>query len=338
MHRVVFLIYAGVAAFDVAGPSQAFAVAGKGVYEVILASVSGGLIESDCPGVSFDSVPVAQITGQIDTLVLAGGLEAPEAARRTLLVDETRRLASLAKRVACVCTGAFIAAEAGLLTGRRAVTHWRYCDDFAAKFPDVHLERDSIWVRDGNIWTSAGVSAGVDLALALVEHDRGINVALSAARELVVYLKRSGGQSQFSTVLSGQMADADGRLGPLLEWITDNLAEDLRADVLAERVGMSPRSFARAFRARTGMTPAKAVEMIRLQTARDAIETGTTPLGVIAQRHGFGDEQRMRRAFLRQFNATPKDLRAHFSGHFTPGQEDSIRARVAGKAMAVSER
>ncbi len=168
-------------------------------------------------------------------------------------------------------------------------------------------------MRDGAIWSSAGVSAGVDLTLALIEHDHGGAVALRAARELVVYLKRSGGQSQFSTVLSGQISDADGRLGQLFAWMADNLASDLRAEVLAEKAGMSLRSFARSFTAQIGLTPAKAVELMRIQAARDAIETTETPLGVIARRAGFGDEQRMRRAFARQFNATPAEIRMRFS-------------------------
>jgi transcriptional regulator GlxA family with amidase domain len=163
------------------------------------------------------------------------------------------------------------------------------------------------------VWSSAGISAGVDLTLALIEKDQGVSVALEVARELVVFLKRPGSQSQFSTVLSAQISDADGPLGPLFAWIADHLDADLRSEVLAERAGMSLRTFARTFVARTGLTPAKAVEMIRIQSAREAIEQSDTPLGVIAARCGFGDEQRMRRAFLRQFNSTPTDIRARFS-------------------------
>jgi transcriptional regulator GlxA family with amidase domain len=163
------------------------------------------------------------------------------------------------------------------------------------------------------MWSSAGISAGVDLTLALIEKDQGVSVALQVARELVVFLKRPGGQSQFSTVLSGQISDADGPLGPLFAWIADHLDADLRAEVLAEKAGMSLRTFARTFVTRTGLTPAKAVEMVRIQAAREAIEQSDTPLGVIAARCGFGGEQRMRRAFLRQFNATPADIRARFS-------------------------
>jgi transcriptional regulator GlxA family with amidase domain len=191
--------------------------------------------------------------------------------------------------------------------------HWRYCDQFANRYHDVQLERDRIWVLDGPVWSSAGISAGVDLTLALIENDQGVSVALQVARELVVFLKRPGGQSQFSTVLSGQISDADGPLGRLFAWMADHLDADLRAAVLAEKAGMSLRTFARTFVTRTGLTPAKAVEMVRVQAAREAIEQSDTPLGVIAARCGFGDEQRMRRAFLRQFNSTPAGIRARFS-------------------------
>jgi len=312
-HRVSFLIYPGVASYDVAGPAQALASAGEGRYDVTLLSTSGGLIESDCPGLSFGSVPASSISLPIDTLIIPGGRDAPTTAKDPDLISEVKRLAARAKRVACVCTGAFLAAEAGLLAGRRAATHWRYCDQFANRFHDVQLERDRIWVQDGSVWSSAGISAGVDLTLALIEQDQGVSVALQVARELVVFLKRPGGQSQFSTVLYGQISDADGPLGRLFVWIADHLDADLRAEVLAEKAGMSLRTFARTFVTRTGLTPAKAVEMVRVQAAREAIERSDTQLSVIAARCGFGDEQRMRRAFLRQFNSTPADIRARFS-------------------------
>jgi transcriptional regulator GlxA family with amidase domain len=246
-------------------------------------------------------------------LFIPGGRDAPAAASDLALVNGVKQLAARAQRVACVCTGAFLAAEAGLLTGRRAATHWRYCDQFADRFRDIRLERDRIWVQDGSIWSSAGISAGVDLTLALIEKDQGITVALQVARELVVFLKRPGGQSQFSAVLSGQISDAGGPLEAIFAWIADHLDADLHAEVLADKAGMSLRTFARAFVARTGLTPAKAVEAIRVQAAREAIEQSDTPLSVIAARCGFGDEQRMRRSFLRQFKVTPADIRARFS-------------------------
>lgn len=311
-HRVCFLIYPGVASYDVAGPAQALAVAGEGTYHVTIASVAGGAIESDCPGLAFTSVKAANETGKIDTLILPGGFHAPTAAQDIELIETVKRFAARAERVACICTGAFLAAEAGLLSGRKAATHWRYCDQFAARFTDVKLERDSIWVEDGAIWSSAGVSAGVDLALALIERDQGVAVALEVARELVVFLKRPGGQSQFSTVLSGQIADAGGPFEALFAWVADNLGEDLRTEVLAEKAHMSLRTFSRACLSRIGTSPAKAVEMMRVQAARGAIEQSDSPLGTIATRYGFGDEQRMRRAFQRQAHITPSQIRARF--------------------------
>jgi transcriptional regulator GlxA family with amidase domain len=316
-HRVSFLIYPGISPFDVAGPAKALERSGM-PYEVTVLSAKGGLIESDCLGVSFSSVASVPGPDRIDTLFICGGSNAPAAAREPELVATVKRLASRAKRIACVCTGAFLAAEAGLLTGKRTATHWRFCNQFAERFRDVKLEADPIFVQDGAVWSSAGVSAGVDLALALIEKDHGGPVALRAARDLVVFLKRPGGQSQFSTVLSGQIADADGPLGPLLAWITNNLKADLRAGALAERANMSLRTFARSFVARTGMTPAKAVELIRIQAARDAIEQSRTRLSVIAARTGFADEQRMRRAFMRVLKTTPTDIRARFTPTSTP--------------------
>ena len=310
---VAFLIYPGVASLDVAGPAQALAVSGPGEYAVTLLSVGGGLIDSDCPGVAFSTKPAADAPDVIDTLFIPGGIEAPTAAVDPMLVAAVKELAGRAKRIACVCTGAFVAAEAGLLTGRHAATHWRYGDLFASRYSDVILEKDRIWVEDGSIWSSAGVTAGIDLTLALIETDLGASVALRVAKELVVFLKRPGGQSQFSNLLSGQIADAQGPFEKLFAWIPENLNTDLRTEALADKAGMSPRTFARKFAAQVGQTPARAVEVIRIQTARDAIERSTAPLGVIAARCGFGSEQRMRRAFARQFKTTPAELRARFS-------------------------
>ena len=260
---VCFLIYRGVAPYDVAGPAQALRATGLGRYKVVICSIEGGLVESDCPGVAFGSVPVSSITDPIDTLIVPGGTSAPDAATDAALIEQVERLAGLAARVACVCTGAFLAAAAGLLVGRRAATHWQYCDEFERRFTTTRVERDPIWVRDGAIWTSAGISAGVDLTLALIEEDLGIEVALEAARMLVVFFKRPGGQSQFSTLLSGQISDAQGPLRDLLAWVADNLGADLRAETLAARAGMTVRTFNRNCASHTGTTPAKLIEKLR---------------------------------------------------------------------------
>jgi transcriptional regulator GlxA family with amidase domain len=331
---ICFLIYPGVASFDVAGPVQAFRAAGLNRYNVVLCSIAGGLTESDCPGVAFGSVSAATHKTPIDTLIIPGGTDAPEAANDPVLVQWVGRLAGRASRVACVCTGAFLAAEAGLLEGRRAATHWNRCDEFSRRFPKVKLERDPIWIKDGGVWTSAGVSAGVDLALALIEEDLGSEIALQAARMLVVFLKRPGGQSQFSTLLSGQIADAGGPLQKLLAWIADNLGADLRAEVLADRAGMSLRTFARSCVSQTGMTPAKLVETLRVQAAREAIEKSGTPLESIAVRFGFGDEQRMRRAFVRLLNVTPSDIRARFGWQLERGKALSAESVLIANSTA----
>ena len=238
---------------------------GQGEYAVTLLSVGGGLIDSDCPGVAFSTKPAADAPNVIDTLFIPGGIEAPTAAVDPMLVAAVKKLAGRAKRIACVCTGAFVAAEAGLLTGRHAATHWRYGDLFASRYSDVILEKDRIWVEDGSIWSSAGVTAGIDLTLALIETDLGASVALRVAKELVVFLKRPGGQSQFSNLLSGQIADAQGPFEKLFAWIPENLNTDLRTEALADKAGMSSRTFARKFAAQVGQTPARAVEVIRIR-------------------------------------------------------------------------
>ena len=337
-HTVCFLIYPGVASYDVAGPAQALRATGIGRYNVVIGSVAGGLVESDCPGVAFSSVRSATVADPIGTLLIPGGNAAPEAANDPALVQCVAELAGRALRVACVCTGAFLAAEAGLLAGRRAATHWRFCDEFERRFQDVKVERDPIWIRDGGIWTSAGVSAGVDLTLALIEEDLGVDIALEAVRELVVFFKRPGGQSQFSNVLSAQISDARGPLQKLLAWIADNLGTDLRAEILADRAGMSLRTFARTCMAHTGMTPAKLIETLRVQAAREAIEKSDAPFESIAVRYGFGDEQRLRRAFTRQLRVTPSDIRNRFSGSASersdPRRGASFIARTVPAAKA----
>ena len=311
MHQVVFLLYPGVAPFDVAGPAQAFGRAGADRYAVAAVSIAGGLIDTDVPGIRLDSRPAAVIE-RMDTLVLPGGDGTQTAVDDARLIEEVRRLSGRAGRIATVCVGAFLAAEVGLLAGRRAVTHWAACDALARRYPDVRVEADPIWLRDGPVWSSAGISAGVDLALALIEADLGLPVALKVAKELVVYLKRPGGQSQFSSALARQIQSAEEPIASLLAWIADHLAEDLRADRLAARIAMSPRTFARAFGAATGSTPAKVVEGLRVEAARHLIEETSMPLSRVAAQCGFGDIQGLRRAFRRSLGALPSDLRERF--------------------------
>lgn len=312
-HKVCFLIYPGVASYDVAGPAQALRSAGLERYEVTVASVTGGSVESDCPGLSFSTVPTSSIADPIDTLIVPGGNHAPTAANDPVLIQWVNQLAARATRVACVCTGAFLAAAAGLLNGRRTATHWRFCTELQQRFRSLKVDPEPIWIKDQGIWTSAGVSAGVDLTLALIEEDHGVQVALQAARELVMFLKRSGGQPQFSKVLSGQIAVAGSPMERLLGWVADNLGSDLRPGVLADKANMSLRTFSRNCSIHTGMTPSKLIETLRVQAAREAIERSEAPFGSIATRYGFGDEQRMRRAFSRQLRTTPAEMRLRFS-------------------------
>jgi transcriptional regulator GlxA family with amidase domain len=220
-----------------------------------------------------------------------------------------------ARRVASVCLGAFVLAWTGVLDGKRAVTHWRYCPRLADGFSRISVEPNAIFVKDGRVWTSAGVSAGIDLALAMIEEDFGHITALDVARRLVVFLKRPGGQSQFSTVLAAQASDVEGRFSALHAWIIENIAGDLKVEALARKAGMTPRTFARAYVSRTGMTPASGVEALRVETARLLLESKEIR-GVVevAQRAGFGDDERMRRAFMRHLGVSPSEYRSRFSG------------------------
>jgi transcriptional regulator GlxA family with amidase domain len=212
-----------------------------------------------------------------------------------------------ARRIASICSGAFLLAEAGLLDGKRATTHWDSTERLARSYPKVKLDAERIFVRDGNIWTSAGISAGIDLALALIEDDLGPDVGRRVAQQLVVHQRRPGGQSQFSALV--ELGGRTGRFVALIDWMRAHLGEPLTVERLAERAAMSPRNFARAFAAETGTTPAKAVERLRLEAARTAVETGHGSLERIAENTGFGDPGRMRRAFLRGLGQPPQALR-----------------------------
>jgi len=229
----------------------------------------------------------------------------------TVLIDWVRERAKRARRTASVCTGAFLLAASGMLDGRRAVTHWAFCAELARRFPTVRVEPDPIFVRDGTVWTSAGVTAGIDLALALVEEDLGRTVALAVARHLVVFLKRPGGQAQFSEFLSLQAAE--DKFGALHDWISNHLADDLSLPVLAIQAGMSERSFSRHYAESTGLTPARAVERLRVEGARHLLSETRLPVKRISQRCGFGSEETMRRSFLRLLDTTPQDYRARFT-------------------------
>jgi transcriptional regulator GlxA family with amidase domain len=248
---------------------------------------------------------------QIDTLMISGGDGTAAAIRDADLLDAIRKGASKARRVASVCTGAFLLAAAGLLKNKRATTHWRAAHLLTKNFPDVTVDPDAIFIRDGKIWTSAGVTAGMDLALALVREDFGDEMALRIARRHVMFLMRPGGQSQFSAHLAPD-AYPQTRLAPLLRWIPENVEGDLDIAALAARANMSERSFARIFRKETGETPAHFVERVRLDGARRLLAGSTLPVASVAARSGFGSEERMRRVFQRHLKISPSDFRERF--------------------------
>jgi transcriptional regulator GlxA family with amidase domain len=315
---VEVLAYPSVKLLDVTGPIQVFATAnafmadaGEAMpYAVRIVAKGGDRVEASA-GVELAVHPLSAGDAALDTLMIAGGEGVDAAAADPVLIDWIRERAGQARRTASVCTGAFLLAASGLLEGRRAVTHWAFCADLARRFPAVRVEPDPIFVQDGALWTSAGVTAGIDLALALVEEDLGRAVALAVARYLVVFLKRPGGQAQFSEFLSLQAAE--DRFGVLHDWISHHLADDLSLPVLARQAGMSERSFSRHYAESTGQTPARAIERLRVQGARHLLSETRLPVKRISQRCGFGSEETMRRSFLRLLDTTPQDYRARFT-------------------------
>lgn len=304
---VAIVVYPGFQLLDACGPITCFEIAGRtgGGYALRLASLGGGAVPSSA-GISLETCAIAEL-GAVDTLIVAGGEGSRAAMADCALRDALRRLAADAGRVCSVCSGALVLAAAGLLDGCRATTHWRRVAQLARQFPAVRVEPDRIFIRDGRVWTSAGISAGIDLALALITDDLGEACARGVAQDMVVYYRRPGGQSQFSA-----LADTGGGetpFAPLLGWIREHLAERLTVERLAEKAGMSPRNFSRAFARATGTSPARTVERIRLEVARARVEQACAPVEVIARETGFNDPERMRRAFLRAFGQPPQAMR-----------------------------
>jgi transcriptional regulator GlxA family with amidase domain len=314
MRRVVIVAFPKVQTLDVNGPAEVFSTAtqlsDKGGYSVEVVTARPGPLPTSSVAIYPDRT-IEQCKGPIDTLVVAGGRGVQAAVEDEQLVDWIRSAARRSRRVTSVCTGAFLLAKAGLLDGRRATTHWASCALLADRFPEVEVDADPIFVRDGNVTTSAGVTSGMDLALALVEEDLGREVALETARWLVVFVKRPGGQAQFSAQLEAQMADRRP-LRELQEWLPDNLDEDLSVPALAKRASMSDRHFARAFRDETGMTPAAYVEAARIERARIFLDSGDLPVETIARQAGFGTVETMRRAFRRRVGVSPAGYRSRF--------------------------
>lgn len=307
LRSIGVLIFPDFQLLDAAGPISTFEIAGRfrpGTYELKIMAAAPGRVASSS-GASMFAEPLCDQV--FDTVVLAGGNGTREAIRDPATLDWVRAASAKARRTASICSGAYILAQAGLLDGRRATTHWWRSADFARRYPKVMLEPDRIFVRDGAIWSSAGITAGIDLSLALVCEDLGEEVSRATAQQLVVYHRRPGGQSQFSALI--EMGGQEGRFAGLLDWMRGRLSESLTVERLADHAAMSPRHFARAFAAETGLTPAKAVERLRLETARERVEASSDPIDRVAEAVGFGDPERMRRAFLRAFGQPPQALR-----------------------------
>lgn len=305
MQRIDFIVFPGFQVMSLAALSVfEFANREKGapVYDVRVLSETGGPIRSSF-GVSVGTEP---FDGADDDTLIVGGSTVTETPTPGL-IDFVRRALGRYRRVAATCTGAFILAEAGLLDGRRATTHWNRARDLQARFPMVKVEEDRIFIVDGPVWTSAGMTAGIDLALAMIERDLGADVARAVARKLVVYHRRAGGQSQFSALL--ELEPKSDRIQSALAYAKRNLHTPLTVEQLAEAAHLSPRQFSRAFRAETGQTPAKAIENLRVEAARLMMEQSRHPIEIIAQQTGFADRERMRRAFLRAFGQPPQVIR-----------------------------
>jgi len=316
---VEVLAFPSVQLLDVTGPLQVFvsandqvvAAGGTAPSAPRVVAQSGQDITTSA-GLALSTHPLPPAGSPVDTLMVAGGEGVEAASADPVLVDWVRVRAGQARRTASVCTGAFLLAASGVLDGRRAATHWSFCAELARRYPAVTVEPDPIFIHDGPVWTSAGVTSGIDLALALVEEDLGRAVALAVARYLVVFLKRPGGQAQFSAALSLQAAE--DRFGPLHGWINTHLADDISLHALAREAGMSERSFSRHYAEATGLTPARAVERLRVEAARRLLSESRQPVKRISERCGFGSEETMRRSFLRLLAVTPQDYRARFSG------------------------
>ncbi|MBB1489616.1 GlxA family transcriptional regulator [Oceanospirillum sediminis] len=309
-HKLVFIVYPGFQLLDAAGPIAAFEMTNRmkpGTYELILASPKGGMVKSSActtlSTTSFDQVFDA------DTFLAVGGPGVNEASASAEVLTFIGDLSQKAKRIGSVCSGAYLLAAAGLLNGKKATTHWQLSADFKQRFPDVLLDEDRIYINDGNLWTSAGISAGIDLSLALIANDLGEPIARHVAHQLVMYYRRPGGQSQYSELI--EMGMKDGRFANLLDYIRNNLDKPLSVGDLADQMCMSSRHFARCFASEIGTTPARAVERLRVEAASAALESGNGSIQVVARQCGFTDIERMRRAFIRIKGVPPSAIKCH---------------------------
>ncbi|MEP6065696.1 MAG: helix-turn-helix domain-containing protein [Paracoccaceae bacterium] len=318
---VVFVVYPGIVLLDLVGPLQVFTRAcheGSDVpaYVTNVVSLDGGPIETNTI-VQIDSAPLSEFLieadgPELDTLVIVGGKGAEVSVDNARLVAQVGRLAKKARRTCSVCCGAFILAAANLLDGRRAVTHWEDCDLLASRFPEVRVEVDPIFINDGPFWTSAGITAGIDMALAIVQEDLGRAPALQLARSLVTPMIRSAGQSQYSTDLARQTQDVDGEFSALHDWLRKNLSRPINVEDMAARCAMSSRSFSRRYLASVGVPPAKSLEKMRVDVAKNLLLETDRSMKAIAIACGFRDDEKLRRAFHRNLHTSPSSYQALF--------------------------
>jgi transcriptional regulator GlxA family with amidase domain len=308
MRTIGFFVFPDFNILDVSGPLAAFDVPRHEVspspYRLVVYSEEGGAVMSSC-GISMNTVALGQHAP--DTFIVSGGRGAIEASECERAIAHIQRTARRARRVASVCSGAFLLAKAGLLSGKRATTHWEYAARLKQEHPDIKLESDQIYIRDGHLWTSGGVTAGIDLSLAIIEEDLGLAMAQRTARVLVVYHRRIGGQAQFSAML--EMEPATDRLRRALQFAREHLHEPLPVERLAESVHVGARQLSRLFLRETGETPAKAVERLRTEAAHAHITESTASIATIARKVGFDNPERMRRAFVRLYGNPPQAMR-----------------------------
>jgi transcriptional regulator GlxA family with amidase domain len=329
--QIAILIYPGVQSLDFTGPLEVFSGAQRLIeesgrhergYAVKLLGLDGRSLQTSSGLTVTPHASLASAPSAIDTLIIAGGYGSRKAASDRALLEWVSQASASARRTASVCTGAFLLAAAGLLDGRRATTHWASAAELAARYPAVEVDPEPIFLRDGSIWTSAGVTAGMDLALALVEEDLDRDAALQIARHLVLFLRRPGNQSQFSATLSAQ-EPAREPLREVQRYVIEHPATDLSVETLAARACMSPRHFARAFGVESGVTPARYVEQVRLEAARRRLEDTTEPIAAVAVACGFGTAETMRRVFLRTLDVGPAEYRRRFHSLSVPAIDSS---------------
>jgi transcriptional regulator GlxA family with amidase domain len=319
MKKIVMLCVPPAQGGDALGTLEAFGLASRMLeetsghrgYEIELVTTSSDLLIPTSTGVGMIAHEhYWRVRGEVDTLLIAGGAGARGPSDPALLAW-LRKMARQTRRICSICTGAFLLANAGLLSGKRATTHWKYVEEFARQHPGVSWDANPIWVQDGNTYTSAGGSAGMDLALALIEEDYGSALALAVARRMVIFLRRPGSQAQFSVALAAQAAERKG-LRELQVWIAENLAGNLSVEVLSQRAAMSVRNFARVFALELGSTPARYVEQARIEAARAQLTSTDDSVDQIARRCGFSSAELLRRCFVRHFKIAPSQYRKHF--------------------------